>query len=110
MIRCCVELSVIDAVARRIQYIVGLIYWEVIEIDVFAWSWFLIGDIFFSGGRFFVVWGSCKYLLKDKLNYFYVFDIYSGGGGGCLGGREGWKYIGRVTLMCLQGVDFLLAI
>ena len=38
MIRCCVELHVIDAVARRIQYIVVLIYWEVIEIDVFAWS------------------------------------------------------------------------
>ena len=33
-----------------VQYIVVLIYWEVIEIDVFAWSWFLIGDIFFCWG------------------------------------------------------------
>ena len=46
MNRCCVEL--IDAVARRIQYIV--IYWEVIEIDVFAWSRFFIGDVFFFWG------------------------------------------------------------
>ena len=38
MIRCCVELPVIDGVARRIQYIVVLIYWEVIEIGMFAWS------------------------------------------------------------------------
>ena len=66
--------------------------------------------IFFYSGGFFVVWGSCKYFLRDNLSYFHVFDIFSGRGGGSVvgffGGRVGWKYIGRVRLMCLQGVDF----